>query len=224
MQTPQAGRIRRADVDSEVVGDGSEQAGRLAVVGHSILDRNDATLSDVGADNRPVRVTALTRHSLGRGRGSPVVEAHAVDDRSVVDEAKESRLRVAVLRDRRHGADLDVTKPQCPQAPDAPRIFIEPGSHAEGRLEAQPERVDGERRVGPREPTHEPREPEGRDCPDHEHGEVMCPLGIHAPQNGAEEELVHDGDYSTSATAAGWARSTRSWVIADSKSSRFSNA
>ena len=96
------------------------------------------------------------REAAGRGIRPAVVEAHAVHERAVGDEPEQARPRVAGLGDRRDRADLDVPEPEVAEAAHRVAVLVEPGGDAEGRREAQAERLDGERRVGRGEALDEP--------------------------------------------------------------------
>ena len=76
-----------------------------------------------------------------RGRlGAAVVEAHPVDDGAVGDEPEQARPRIAVLRDRRDRAHLDVPEAERVEPAGGAHVLVEPGRDAERRLEAQSER------------------------------------------------------------------------------------
>ena len=64
-----------------------------------------AVLADIGADDAAL---AAARPKPRRHRRQALaVEAEAVDERLVLDQAEEPRRRIAGLRPRRHRADLD---------------------------------------------------------------------------------------------------------------------
>ena len=94
-----------------------------------------------------------------RARGEPrqhdrravVVEAEPVDDRVVGVETEQARARIAGLRARRHGADLDEAEAEPQQRVRHLGILVEAGREADRIGEIQPEGADRKPRiVGPR--------------------------------------------------------------------------
>ena len=82
------------------------------------------------------------REAAHRGIRPAVVEAHAVDQRAVVDEAEQARTLVARLRDGGDRADLDVPEAELAEAPHREGVLVEPRGDAERRREPEAERLD----------------------------------------------------------------------------------
>ncbi len=138
LEVAQAGRVRRGDVDDEVVRVRREALGGLHVVGDGLRLRDDLGLADVDADHG--LEDGLTGGQAGRhGERAVIVEAHAVDERAVRDEPEQPLLGVAGLRLPRHRADLDVVEAQHRHAVDGDRVLVEARGEPEGAVHAQPE-------------------------------------------------------------------------------------
>ena len=120
-----------------------------------------------------------------------IVEPHAVDDSAIRDEAEQARLRVSGLRDRGHGADLDMPETESVQTVDAHGILVEPGRDTERRVEGQSERLHAQRRIRLGEGPRHPRERRETEQPDDEHRRVMCCLRIHPREERAKQPRVH---------------------------------
>ena len=127
-----------------------------------------------------------------RGRlGAAVVESHPVDDRAIGDEPEQARPRIAVLRDRG-----DVPTSTCPKpsacSPRAARTSLSnPAAMPNGDSKRSPSasvRSSGAGRVRPRDGPGERRDAQQ---PDHDHRGVVGRLGIHAREDGPEEEGIH---------------------------------
>ncbi|MNG97121.1 hypothetical protein D3C79_562190 [compost metagenome] len=67
-----------------------------------------------------------------------VVEAHAVDDRFSLRQAKQAWLGIARLRTRRDGADLDKAEPQLGKTINGRTVLVQAGrqTHGVGELQA----------------------------------------------------------------------------------------
>ena len=81
------------------------------------------------------------RQPLQHGFRAVIVETHAVDHGLVAFEPKQPRPRIAGLRFRRHGADLDKTEPQPQQRVRRLRALVETRGHADRIGKVQPERA-----------------------------------------------------------------------------------
>ncbi len=66
-------------------------------------------------------------HILNQVIDAMVIKAHAVDQSLGINQTEDPWLIVARLRTRRHGADLNRTKPHRAQRVNAFPIFIQPG-------------------------------------------------------------------------------------------------
>ncbi len=72
-----------------------------------------------------------------------VIKAHAVDQSLGINQTEDPWLIVARLRTRRHGADLNRTKPHRAQRVNAFPIFIQPGRQTQRVLKVSPMQVTG---------------------------------------------------------------------------------
>ena len=72
------------------------------------------------------------------------VEAEPVDDALRLRQAEQARTRIARLRARRHGADLDEAESQREQRIDHLGVLVEPGCHTDRIGKMQAERLDRE--------------------------------------------------------------------------------
>ena len=105
LQVAKARSVGRRDVDHHVVGQIAELAGGIAVIVDGALQRHDLGLAQVDADDAVAApVAEVDRHQVRAG----VVEAHAVQQRTIVLEPEQARLRVARLGKRGDGAQLGV--------------------------------------------------------------------------------------------------------------------
>ena len=155
LQVAQAGRVGRGDVEHEVVGVRGEPA-------HGARGSRSAACSLLAPFARPTLTpSTVARAAAGDPRrdrlGAGVREAHAVLQRAVGGQAPHARARVARLRERGDGADLDGAEAERAQALEPARVLVDAGGDAERAREAQAERVDGQHRV--RAPG-EPQQPE----------------------------------------------------------------
>ena len=103
------------------------------------------------------------RETPGSGIRTAVVEAHAIDERPITDQPEQPRRRIAGLRDRRDGADLDVAESEVAETSHREAVLVEAGGDTEWRREREPERLDGQGRVGRGESLDQSAEPERRE-------------------------------------------------------------
>ena len=102
LQVAQPLGVRRGDVDGGEVDEGAGERQHLGEVGGAV----GAVL--VGAEVEADDAAGRPRREPGGDRGGAVVvEAEAVDDGAVPGQPEQARARVAGLRPRRRGADLD---------------------------------------------------------------------------------------------------------------------
>ena len=82
LQVAQPRRVRRADVDDDVVGAVEERRQAGAIVVDGALERRDARLAEIDAERngRPMQAQALAQIARHRG-GAVIVEAQPVDQR-----------------------------------------------------------------------------------------------------------------------------------------------
>ena len=74
---------------------------------------------------------------IERARLPAIVESHPVDDRAVLGEPEQPRLRIALLRARRDRSDLDESEAEAEHLLGDFRVFVEPGGETDGRWEFQ---------------------------------------------------------------------------------------
>ena len=135
LQIAQARRIGRRHVDGEIAGDRREgldqphiilgAVGRVAV--GADIDADDAAVVGARGEPRQHRRRAL------------VVEAEPVDHALVGLEPEQARPRIAGLRPRRHGADLDKAEAEAQQRVRHLRVLVEAGGDADRIGEIEPE-------------------------------------------------------------------------------------
>ena len=86
----------------------------------------------------------------GDGRGAVVVEAEAVDDRAVLRAGGRGGARVAGLRARGGGADLDEAEAGAAEGGDGAGVLVEAGGEAERVRQVEAGEAGGEPRAGQR--------------------------------------------------------------------------
>ena len=127
LQAAQARRVRRGDVDRDIV--------RMR---RHRLDADDIVLRAVfrilvGADIRADRHAGRTFREPADEILEPViVEAHPVDHRAVFLEPEQARLRIARLRLRRHGAAFDKAETEPRHRVRHFAILVKPGGEPHG--------------------------------------------------------------------------------------------
>ena len=99
------------------------------------LQRRVLVLADVDAEHAPVIGLA---HARAEVIDAAVVEAHAVDDRPGLGDAEQPRLRVARLRARRDGADLEETETERGQRVDMVAVLVQPRGQPDRIGELEP--------------------------------------------------------------------------------------
>ena len=129
LQRAQAGRVRRADVERDVIGERREQPEGEEVIGGRFLQRRDARFAEIDADRdrRRPRARAQPAQALGDHFCAVVVEPEPVDQRLLARVTKDARPRISRLRLRRDGADLDEAEPERFPSRDRDAVFIETG-------------------------------------------------------------------------------------------------
>jgi hypothetical protein len=144
----QPGRVGRADVDRQIIGDRTHRAHTRDIIGDGGLAEpilptrtpagRHAVLvgADVDADDS-VHVAALLQPVERRGLPA-IVEAEAIDHRAIFAEAEQPRLVVARLRARRDRSDLDETEAERQHVRGHFRVLVEAGCEANRRAEVEP--------------------------------------------------------------------------------------
>ena len=175
--------VGRAHVDRDVVG----ARVHAAQAGKVIVDRALVGRVEVLADVETEHASVLRPRDVGEERVEPlVVEAHPVDQRLGLDQAEQSRLRVAGLRTRRDGAAFDVAEAERGQAVDVLGILVEAGREADAVREPEPHHLD---RVRRHRGQHEPGEPAARGGVEAREGDVVRDLRIEREQHRAKERV-----------------------------------
>src|SRR5699024_11111970 len=109
LKLAQVCRIGRGGVDRDVVTAGIDSLQAVAVVAGGFSHRCFLLLADVGADDT---AESPLVQPLDQVIDALVVEAQAIDERAVLAQAEQARLRVARLRFRSGGANLDEAETQ----------------------------------------------------------------------------------------------------------------
>ncbi len=185
LQSAQARRVGRGDIDDEIIGQRSEAGHTQFVIGGGvdrifILAEIDA--DDAWADAMPAvtgdEPAATAVHAI-------IVEAHAVDDGAVLDQAEQARARIAGLRARGDAADLDKAETQSQGAAIAFRILVKARGQADrvGKIELPQKLAQGGRgrsRRGRRQHAQEP------------HGQTVRFFGIAGEQCRPQQAVKRD--------------------------------
>ena len=186
LQVAQAGRVGRRDVDGEIAHHRREHLDQLHIVGDAV----GAVLvgADIDADDAAL---IRTRREPAQHRvGALAVEAEPVDDALVARQPKHARARIASLRPRRHGADLDEAEAELEQCIGHLGVLVEPRRHPDRIREIESE---GAHRK-PRIVRHQLDE--GRDL-QRQDGEPVRVLGIEQAQQ-RPRELFEQSDHGVS--------------------------
>ena len=144
LQVAQAGRVRRRDVDGQIVGD----RGKGPDAEHIVRDPVDRV--PVGADVDPDHPLAGRPPPEARFRPleAVVVEAEAVDDRGVLVKAEQARPGIAVLRPRCERPDLDKAEAELEHRGRNFGVLVEPGGKAERIGKPHSQDLDRKPRIG----------------------------------------------------------------------------
>ncbi len=110
-----------------------------------------------------------------------IVEAQPIDQRAIAHEAEHARARVALLRERRHGAHFGMAEAHAEQAVGHAGVLVEAGGDAErvGEFEAPQGQAEAGVVARPRariEPRLQRRQ-----------GQGVSPLGVEGEQQRAGE-------------------------------------
>ncbi len=129
LELTQPGRVRRRDVDGEVIGERREDLHELLVVIGGPLQRRGLLLADVDPEHqtRFARPAKLIR-DIGR---AATRKTHPVDHRSSIHQPEDPRLRVARLRQRRHRPDLDMTETEGGETPPTLAVLVVAGGETD---------------------------------------------------------------------------------------------
>ena len=134
--------------------------------------------ADIGADD-----ASLPRCQPRPRRLQPaIVEAHAVDHRPILGEAKKARLRIALLRPRGQGPHLDEAEAEAEHLPPRLGVLVEARRKSHRVRKIHPGHPDRKRRIGPgRKPRrHQLQSPDRQ---------PVRPLGIEREGQRPEERI-----------------------------------
>ena len=143
LQLAQARRVGRGNVDGDVARHGGEALDQPHVVGDTvegILVGADIDADDSFGPSCPARRSPRPRRqALEHGIGALRIEAEPVDDAFVGVEPEQARARIASLRQRRDGADLDEAETEPQQRVGHFGILVEARGHPDrvGKVQAE---------------------------------------------------------------------------------------
>jgi hypothetical protein len=144
VQIAQAGRVRRGNINGEIAGNIGKAAQPRDIIGDPI--GRIAIGANIDPDDAGGR--RMPAQALMHARLTFVIEAEPVDQPRILAEAKNPRLRIAVLRARRHGAHLGKTQPATEQGVDHFGVLVESGRQPERIGKGQTERIDPQAGIG----------------------------------------------------------------------------
>src|ERR1700730_2070295 len=129
LERAQARRIRRADVENEVVGEIPQPAKRLQVIVRRLVNGREFGFANVDADRncRPATAFAQPAQTVGHDIGAVVVEAETINQRLLLAVAENARPRISRLRLGRYGPDFDETETKRRPGRKSDTVFIEAG-------------------------------------------------------------------------------------------------
>ena len=176
LQFAQALRVGRGDIDCHVVRMGVDLAQAGDVVILRILDGRIKVLADADAANSAV---AAAREPGDQVIDSLVIEAHAVDQRIAARNSEHAGLRIARLRTRRHGAQLNVAESQSAERIQVVAVLVEAGRQPQGMRKLQSKAAHRERRRNWQCRPQRPHAFQSRQA------QIMRELGIEARSSGS---------------------------------------
>jgi hypothetical protein len=148
LQVAQTGRVRRADVEDEIVGEAVQRAQARAVVVRGALERRGLRLAEVDAERHRRPSRGEPRRQRARHRvGAVVVEAQAVDQRVLGRQPEEAGRRVPGLGQGGDGAELGEAETE--RGPDVRKraVLVEAGGEPERVRERESPEFLGEQRI-----------------------------------------------------------------------------
>ncbi len=143
LQGAQARRVGRGDVGGEIV----RQPPQAGQAGDIVLDAVGRVL--VGPDIGPdiAMAAGAPRQAFGEDLKPLVVEAHAVDHRLVLRQAKQARARIAVLRQGRDSARLDKAEAGGQHGVGHLGVLVEAGGQAHAAAQMHAGQGDRQQRI-----------------------------------------------------------------------------
>ncbi len=143
LQVAQTGRVRRGDIGGEIASDRVEAADARHIVADTVL----AILVGADIDADDALPTDGGQPPVGRLMAF-IVEAKAIDDAFILDEAEDARSRIARLRLRRDRADFGKSEAEFQERFRHLGVLVETRRHAERIFKADAGHRLGETLVG----------------------------------------------------------------------------
>jgi len=176
LQIAQAGGVGAADIDRDVIRDRRGVGDAVDVIGDAV--GGVLVRADIDAENAVALGCARARQ---RGGQAAIIEPHPVDDRAILDQAKQAGLRVARLGQRGERAHLDTAEAQAEPAGNGAGILVDARREADGVGEVDPGNGGAEARGG--------FDAAGRcadtaPCAKRGDGRLMRAFGVHAEEEG----------------------------------------
>ena len=135
-------------------------------------------------------------HVRDEGVDPGVVEAHPVDQRLALRQPEHARLRIAGLRPRRDGADLDEAEAHRRQRVDVRAVLVQPGRQADAVAKAQPHHFD---RVVDRAASHQPQRAAARRPIECAERQLVRVFGIEREQQRPRQRVrIHRAQFAPS--------------------------
>ena len=141
LELAEARGVRGADVDHKIIGDLLERVVKRRIVLDRVRHRGMAVLPKVHPDGKrgpPAAFPEVEQPRADRCRAG-IVEAHAVDDRLLTDEAKQARAWVTALGQGGDRSDFHEAEAERVPEGDQPRVLVEPGGKTHRRREIESE-------------------------------------------------------------------------------------
>ena len=141
LQVAQARRVRRADVEHDVISEFVQAPKRIKVILDGVFERSGFRFADVDADgdSRPAPARPQFRQTLRDDIGAVIVEAEAIDERLLHGITKDSRPRISRLRLRGDGADFDETETERFPRGERDAVLVEAGRETDWIRKVQAE-------------------------------------------------------------------------------------
>jgi len=121
LQLAQVRRVRRADVDRDIVGNVVHRIEAGEVIRNRLFDRDAARLADVDAEDA---IGPMPSQVISDSFSADVIEAEAIDQRAIFRQTKHARLGTSGLRFICDGADFDESKTERAKFADVTPVLI----------------------------------------------------------------------------------------------------
>ncbi len=123
LQFAQFRRVRRTDIDRDVIGNIVNSVEARQIIRYGFLNRNVARFADVDAQNAFGPVLPNMFCELG---GAAIIKAGAIDEGAVSRQAEKTWPRIAWLRHSGNRADFNKTEAQRRQGLRGRSVLIKP--------------------------------------------------------------------------------------------------